>query len=148
MKHCPTCKTDKSLDDFYSDRRTPDGRKAQCKVCHTAGNIRTRNRENARALNAAHMRRARAVDPDRFRSREREASRRRVIDGKVLARRTLNNAVKRGELTRPDSCEDCGEATKVTGHHDDYTKPLSVCWLCYACHGKRHRVVSFRRITP
>ena len=38
----------------------------------------------------------------------------------------VRRAVLRGILTKPDCC--------VFAHHDDYTKPLDVRWLCHACH--------------
>ena len=25
------------------------------------------------------------------------------------------------------------------GHHEDYSQPLEVVWLCAPCHGLRHR---------
>lgn len=34
-KVCTKCREKKSLDDFYRDRRRPQGRQAQCKVCKT-----------------------------------------------------------------------------------------------------------------
>lgn len=35
-------------------------------------------------------------------------------------------------------CEHCA-SLKVQGHHEDYTKPLAVIWLCRRCHTKEHQ---------
>lgn len=35
-------------------------------------------------------------------------------------------------------CEVCGKM-KVHAHHDDYSKPLDIKWLCAKHHGERHR---------
>jgi hypothetical protein len=58
--------------------------------------------------------------------------------GRVTAQVTA--AIQRGDLIRPEKCEACGCAPteKLHGHHDDYTKPLSVRWLCRSCHFNHH----------
>lgn len=35
-------------------------------------------------------------------------------------------------------CEKCGSRKKVHAHHDDYTKPHVVRWLCKDCHAEWH----------
>lgn len=52
------------------------------------------------------------------------------------ARRAVRRAIERGELTR-HQCEVCG-STKVDAHHDDYTQPLNVRWLCRQHHVELH----------
>jgi 5-methylcytosine-specific restriction endonuclease McrA len=44
-KACTRCKQTKSLDDFYSDKRVPDGKKSECKECHKSicSSIRKKN---------------------------------------------------------------------------------------------------------
>jgi ribosomal protein S27AE len=46
-------------------------------------------------------------------------------------------AIRKGVLIRK-SCERCG-AAKTDAHHEDYSKPLDVIWLCRKCHQQRHR---------
>lgn len=48
-----------------------------------------------------------------------------------------NSATRLGILIR-QPCEICGEL-KVDAHHDDYTKPMDVRWLCRKHHNEHHR---------
>ena len=48
-------------------------------------------------------------------------------------------AVKTGVLVRNEYCEECNLRCKTQGHHEDYSKPLQVIWLCNLCHGNKHR---------
>ena len=57
---------------------------------------------------------------------------------KDLARRQARNAMASGKLPRPDSCDACRKPCKPQMHHPDYSKPLSVIWLCGLCHGVVH----------
>lgn len=54
----------------------------------------------------------------------------------MAARRATHAAIARGELVR-QPCEKC-QAAKAEAHHDDYTKPLAVRWLCRRCHAAHH----------
>lgn len=142
MKRCPTCQTEKPLAEFYADKRTADGLKSQCKRCHGAGNVRTRDRERHRETNRQYMRRARRLDTEKFQQRERVAGRERGWDERREARYQLHLALRRGEIARPGECERCKTPGPVEGHHPDYAKPLEVEWLCTLCHGKEHRHVA------
>lgn len=53
---------------------------------------------------------------------------------KQIAREKLNSAVKQGKIIKPKRCDICGERRRVEGHHGDYSKPLSVLWVCRQCH--------------
>lgn len=70
---------------------------------------------------------------------------------KLAANRQVRAAIKRGELVRPQVCPRCGIAWTtgcVNAHHEDYAAPLSVVWLCGACHIERHREIRRSVITP
>lgn len=57
---------------------------------------------------------------------------------KVRAHRLVRKALKDGAL-RPLPCQDCGASSDLThAHHDDYSKPLDVRWLCQPCHNRHH----------
>lgn len=53
------------------------------------------------------------------------------------ARDMVKTKIRQG-LIMPEPCEICGE--KGQCHHDDYSKPLEVRWLCMKHHGEQHRV--------
>ena len=49
-------------------------------------------------------------------------------------------AIRKGTLVR-QPCSRCG-AIKTHAHHEDYSKPLEVIWLCSRCHTQRHKELS------
>lgn len=58
-----------------------------------------------------------------------------------IARRAHNavlRAMKRGILARPTACTKCGRVGRVQGHHEDYSQPLQLVWLCSSCHLLTH----------
>ena len=71
----------------------------------------------------------------------RAADQRRYVKDPVLrvryaARWAVRRAVASGALVR-NPCEVCGNP-KAQGHHDDYSKPLVVRWLCASHHREHH----------
>lgn len=66
------------------------------------------------------------------------------------ARRAFASAKAKGLIIAPDRCVRCGriggsETGRVEGHHEDYTKPLDVVWLCTCCHSIRHTEVKIAK---
>ena len=64
----------------------------------------------------------------------------RKLGQSTLIRRAhyaVNNALTRDKLKRKP-CEVCGNK-KSQAHHDDYSKPLVVRWLCQVHHSEHHR---------
>ncbi len=51
--------------------------------------------------------------------------------------RAYANVYQRRGLLKREKCERCG-AKDVEKHHDDYSKPLEVRWLCRGCHRLLH----------
>ncbi len=55
---------------------------------------------------------------------------------KNRARAAVTNAIQKGLLVRRP-CEQCGKEP-ADGHHDDYSQPLTVRWLCRSHHRQLH----------
>jgi len=60
---------------------------------------------------------------------------------KQVTRRKVKYAVQVGHLVKPKLCIDCSLDKVLEGHHEDYSKPLDVVWLCVQCHSTRHQVL-------
>lgn len=54
------------------------------------------------------------------------------------AHRAVRKALKAGMLVKPNRCESCPRFHRLEAHHDDYTQPLVVRWLCRRCHAILH----------
>ncbi len=63
--------------------------------------------------------------------------------------RQVRKAIEMGSLVRPQRCSVCGrsrdEVGRLYAHHEDYTRPLSVVFLCPSCHAIVHRQIRRRR---
>lgn len=69
---------------------------------------------------------------------------------RMAARGAVSNAIRAGRLIR-QPCERCG-VPEAQAHHDDYSKPLDVRWLCQEHHNDVHREIGIpsrpRSTTP
>jgi hypothetical protein len=85
-------------------------------------------------------RRRRTENRERHRRLAREHARRHPEQ--VKARNAVRDALRKGDLARPDFCERCGRQEDpgtdgrpgIEAHHVDYSDPLGVEWLCRLCH--------------
>jgi hypothetical protein len=143
MKKCSTCKIEKSESDFYKDNRRADGLKSQCKKCHSITSILSRDKDNHRDCNREWHRKSKYGTRQEVRERAMLRSRARNKSIEIRARALANRAIDLGFLARPKECPKCHRTDlTVHAHHDDYSKPLDVYWLCSECHGEAHRLVN------
>jgi hypothetical protein len=132
VKRCFKCEQLKFLSDFYSHPQMTDGRLGKCKDC-TKEDVRI-NR-GARREQYAKYEQARFGTPERKAQRLQSQKRHRArYPEKDSARQKVSRAVRSGRLIRPDYCTSCGRQGDVQAHHRDYSRPLDVDWLCFACH--------------
>lgn len=55
---------------------------------------------------------------------------------RVRARELVRRAIRAGRIAK-QPCGACG-APVAHAHHEDYSKPLAVVWMCKACHDAEH----------
>jgi hypothetical protein len=74
--------------------------------------------------------------------KEKESARRWRLEHpeETRARGILRRAVLTGIVVKPTKCSACFKKGAITGHHEDYSKPLEVLWFCYSCHRKLHLI--------
>lgn len=58
---------------------------------------------------------------------------------KYSAHQKVKVAMKSGKLIKPEKCEVCKKEGKIEAHHEDYSKPLDVIWMCQYCHLYHHQ---------
>lgn len=148
LKTCFKCGIEKSLDAFYKDSRMVDGHLGKCKEC-AKKDARTNYRRHIEQYRA--YERGRAMLPHRIAAR---TEYQHTADGKAAIRRAhvrfcqhnpikraahilCDNAIRGGRLKRMP-CEVCGSEL-AQAHHDDYSKPLAVRWLCTRHHSEWHK---------
>lgn len=78
----------------------------------------------------------RRANPDKSREATYRSNRRHPE--KAKARDAVKYALRVGKLVR-QPCEVCGAHERIHAHHEDYSKPLEVMWLCPTHHTEVHR---------
>lgn len=166
-KVCRKCKDEKMLTEFVRRKNCKDGFDSLCKSCahgleklwrqqnpDKKNEIRSRYRENNREVIRLQDQTNYAKNPGKFQ----EAVKGRMekyLNGKggitkeqnkILypekheARKILTANIRSGKVIRPSECSSCKvKLGRIEGHHEAYTKPLEVVWLCCKCHRALHR---------
>ena len=134
MKPCIRCGESKSISEFYVHKMMADGHLNKCKSCCRSDSIANRTRN---------LSRYRQYDRERFSTLRRRVSvekQRLVYRQKYPEKRAAHvatgNAIRDGRLVK-GPCEVCGSLI-VDAHHDDYSRPLDVRWLCRVHHLMHH----------
>lgn len=131
---CSICKIEKENSDFYIDRSRKGGIHHRCKDCSRIEYRarRVRNADGYKKKDARYYQN----NKEKIKSARREYAKENYH--KNLAREKVRRAVYSGKLTRPSNCSECGKDCMPDAHHEDYSKPLEVIWLCRECHMRLH----------
>lgn len=155
MKTCFKCGEDKLINCFYKHKAMGDGYLGKCKKCTKKDTIDNRlskidyyqayDRERA---NLPHRVKLREMVWKRWKEDPKLRKISNIRSAKWRAKNTIKRsahllvqyAVRRGDMKKY-SCEVCGKK-KVEAHHDDYSKPLEVRWLCRKHHMDHHQILN------
>lgn len=149
LKRCCRCQMQLPLSEFYKDVSRNDGLTIECKSCKRERRLENLDHERAqdRLWYATHKedkaernRKYWIENKERVLAYQRgkKIDRWRRYPEKNKARHAVRDAIASGRLVK-GACAVCGETEKVNGHHEDYSKPLDVVWLCTAHHAQLHR---------
>lgn len=134
MKYCTSCSKDKCESEFGKRMASADGLAAKCKECqkeYDKKRLRDPKRMEAR-------RNYQKTDAGKLAHNKASKT---WVEKNIVKRSAhimVGNALKSGRLTK-QHCEVCG-CQETHGHHDDYSKPLDVRWLCDTHHNEWHRI--------
>jgi hypothetical protein len=128
-KICFKCRKRQQRSAFYDHRAMADGKLGKCKGC-TKTDVKKRYQVAIADRHEYEKTRSLARKPYRARAQKRYRQRH---PERYAARTAVSNALRDGRLTR-GACKGCGTKTRVQAHHNDYSKPLDVEWLCFKCH--------------
>ena len=138
-KKCFKCNETKDLGEFYKHSQMKDGHLNKCKKC-TKKDVSENYYKN--------IDRAREYERERFQRPERKAKiaeyqrkRRKKNPEKYKANTAVCNAIRDGKLERKP-CEVCGDP-ESQAHHEDYSKPFEVRWLCFVHHRQAHGQLAY-----
>ena len=150
-KKCFKCGEVKCLSEFYSHPRMGDGHLNKCKECNKKDVTKNRRRRaeyykqyDRDRANLSHRVKARkeyakteqgkrAMNRGRLRYAKKNPHKKKVSQ-------KLNNGIRDGKIQKPSSCFVCKKDNcRIEGHHEDYSKPFDVMWLCRKCHAQIHK---------
>lgn len=136
-KICFRCKEPKDVSEFYKHPGTSDGLLGKCKSC-TRKDVAKNRADNVDYYREHDRKREQTPERKLAKSIYQERHRYKNTD-KYKARTAVGNAIRDGRLIRPDYCSCCDNKCTPEAHHEDYSKPLEVVWMCRECHKEYHK---------
>ena len=133
IKQCFKCLKELPIDEFYKHPRMGDGHLNKCKECTRRDT--SKNYQGKREQYAEYERKRFTTARRKAQILKYDRNRRVVHPDKCYARAKVGNSVRNGKLKK-EPCKFCGN-TKVQAHHEDYSKPLDVIWVCFKCHREK-----------
>lgn len=145
-KYCKTCNTYKLFSEFSPHRNGSHNLYSSCKDCHSKQVLKRYHK-----LNEDPEYNKKILEEARLRSQEarldplyvRPSNKKYVIRNnnknpeKLKARQAIDRGTRNGSIAKLP-CVICGDI-QSEGHHEDYSKPLEVIWLCRIHHMEIHR---------
>ena len=149
IKTCFKCNKEKPLTEFYSHPGMADGHLNKCKECTREDTKLNRQRKHYYYKEYDRKRYCESDDrKERLRQHAKTEGYKNIKKRSTLkyiannpqkhkAHIAVRNAIVSGKLTKCP-CEICG-VSNVHAHHEDYSKPLDVIWLCPKHHAWIHQ---------
>jgi ribosomal protein S27AE len=136
-KVCKVCGEELALT-FFDMSKNRLGKKYHRGICRFCYNQKYQGKNNKG------IEERKVSNIDKFRTAEREGGRRwrQSHRQEHYVHTLLNRAIKSGIVTKQIKCSKCGiGGVKINAHHEDYSKPYDVIWLCDKCHAERHKQI-------
>ncbi len=134
-KDCRKCGQNLPISGFYKHKEMKDG---HLNICIECTKIRVRNhREENDSVREYDRKRYREDDQRRASTSTRASLWRKRNPEAYKAHTMVSNAIRDGRLKKM-SCDICGSKQSLHAHHEDYSRPLNVVWLCAKHHHRHH----------
>jgi hypothetical protein len=122
---CPYCKLNQAISEFkYCYGR-------RCRTCYVE-TVREWRRQNLTKYKQSNSKSNIVKRKERCQN---SYNWRKANKVKANAYNIVHRAIKSGKILK-QNCIICGDLAQA--HHDDYTKPLEIIWLCAKHHKERH----------
>lgn len=134
QKRCFKCKAVKELSLFYKHPNMLDGHLNKCKEC-TKKDVGVNRKARVGYYRNYDVIRSKTEKRIQLRNKTTAEYERKYPD-RVKAVNAVNNALRDGRIKK-FPCAFCG-SKKSVGHHEDYSRPFDVIWLCQSHHKQLH----------
>jgi len=143
------CGAEKPLSEFYKHPVMGDGHLNKCIECakldalkHRADNLERVRAYDRKRGDYPHRVAARAeyakTEACRVAASKGRKNYRAKNPGRTRMYSEVSRSIKNGDIKKIP-CERCGKTKNIHAHHEDYSKPLDVIWLCVKCHVERYK---------
>ena len=164
MIKCSTCKQEKNLTEFHRNKNMPSGHSYTCKACVKIYKVEYLKRPEAREKHykrcKKYMKTKKGLEAQRRYQRSEKGKLAAVKHRKTAGYKKLRISRNKKNILSGKSkiqkmaqrklvkkpCEKCGTTKMIHGHHEDYSKPLEVVWLCPLHHAMRHKEIRLEKM--